>query len=142
MSRLPVRLILTALVYMCCRTGCPGNADVATLASWPHTQFECPPSCANEPHPSTATTSCFAFASEEELSKLAEGVTPANTAKTTAWALNDFQHWMAIIIVTFLHAVHVYRYYVAAIIIINFAAYNILFMYINYSIIMRLLYNI
>ena len=59
---------------MCSWTGFPGNADVAMSASWPHPELKRPPSCANEPHSSTATTSRFAFASEEELSKLAEGV--------------------------------------------------------------------
>ena len=38
----------------------------------------------NEPHPSTDSTSRFAFDSEEELSKLAERVALTNTAKTTA----------------------------------------------------------
>ena len=55
----------------------------------------------------TTTTSRFAFDSEEELSKLAERVALTNTAKTIAWALNNFQQWMAIIIVTLLHIVHV-----------------------------------
>ena len=54
---------------MCSWTGCPGNADVATPVSWPHAQLERPPFCANEQHPSTATTSRFG---EEELSKLAD----------------------------------------------------------------------
>ena len=53
-----------------------------------------PPSCANEPHPSTSS-SRFAHASEEELSKLAEGFVPANTTKATAWALNNFQQSVA-----------------------------------------------
>ena len=51
---------------------------------------------------------------------------PIQPGKTTVWALDDFQQWMAIIIVTLLHAVHVYRYYVAIIIIIDFAAYILL----------------
>ena len=81
---------------MCFWTGCSGNADVAT--SMTHPKSTCnlllhPPSAANEPHPSTSA-SRFAFASEEELSKLAEGITPANTAKATAWALNNYQQWM------------------------------------------------
>ena len=80
---------------MCSWTGCLGNADMATPASWPYSEFERPPSCASQLHPSMDTTSRFAFASEEELSKLAERVTPANTAKTTAWALNNFLQWMA-----------------------------------------------
>ena len=29
-------------------TCCPGNADVAMPASWPHAQLKRPPSCANE----------------------------------------------------------------------------------------------
>ena len=42
-------------------------------------ELERPPPCTNEPHPSTTTTSRFAFANEEELSKLAERATPTNT---------------------------------------------------------------
>ena len=81
-------------------------------------------------------TSRFAFASEEELSKLAdlvnEGFAPANTARQnhSLGTINDFQQWMAIIIVTLLHAVHVYRYYVAIIIIIDFAVYILLLFYV------------
>ena len=96
------------------------------------------------------TTSCFDFASEEELSKLADLVderfTPANTARQnphSRCALNDFQQWMAIIIVTLLHAVHVYRYYVAIIIQDYQLCYIYYYtIYINYSIILRLLYSI
>ena len=84
---------------MCSWTGCPGNADLAIPASQPLPESEHdlslrPPPCANEPHPSVSS-SRFAFASEEELSKLAEGITPANTSKATAWAINNFQQWMA-----------------------------------------------
>ena len=61
---LPVRLILPRYVFLNTL-----NADVATPASRPHPKLERPPSGANEPHPLTTTTSRFAFASEEELSK-------------------------------------------------------------------------
>ena len=88
MSRLPVHLILTASVCVLeqAALALETRTDVATLASWPHAQLERPLSCTNEPHPSTVTTlSRFAFASKEELSKLAdlvdEGFTPANTAR-------------------------------------------------------------
>ena len=70
---------------MCSQIGCPGNANMATPASWPHAQLKHLPSCGNKPHPSTATTSRFAFASMEELTKFAdlvdEGFTPANAAR-------------------------------------------------------------
>ena len=74
---------------MCSWTGCPGNADVGTLASWPcrHTPNSNAHLLALMSHTRQwlLCTSCFAFASEEELSKLAdlvdEGFTPANTAR-------------------------------------------------------------
>ena len=101
----------------CSWTGCHGNADVATPASWPHAQLERPPSCANEPHPSTATTSRLPSLARRscpswQILWMKDLLQPRQPGKTTAWALNDFQQWMAIIIVTLLHAVHVYRYYV------------------------------
>ena len=40
------------------------------------------------------TSERFAFATDEELAKLAEEVVPANTAKITNWALKNFQLWM------------------------------------------------
>ena len=83
---------------MCSWTSCRGNADLALPASQPLPESEHdlplrPPPCANEPHP-LVSSSCFAFTSEE-LSKLAEGITPANTSKATAWTINYFQQWMA-----------------------------------------------
>ena len=103
---LPVRSILPRYVFLNRlnadvqrqRHGHTPNSNALLLALY-----------ANELHPLTTTTSRFAFASEEELSKLAKRVTPTNTAKTTAWALNNFQHWMAIIVVILLQIVHVYR---------------------------------
>ena len=83
---------------MCSWTGSPGNADMATESMpWSLPEHDLSlrsPSCSNEPHLSTSS-SRFAFASKKEMSKSAEGITPANTAKTTAWALNNFQRWMA-----------------------------------------------
>ena len=84
---------------MCSWTAFPGNADVTTPVPWPLPEFErdlslCPPSCASEPQLSMSS-SRFAFASKEELSKLAEGITPANTTKATVWAINNFQQWLA-----------------------------------------------
>ena len=38
----------------------------------------------------------FAAASDEELAKLAEGLTQANTVKKTNWAVKNFQQWMAV----------------------------------------------
>ena len=76
---------------MCSWTACPGNADVAIPASQSLPKSECdlslgPSPYANESHPSMSL-SRFAYASKE-LSKIAEGITPANTVRVTAWATN------------------------------------------------------
>ena len=83
---------------MCSWTSCPRNADVALPVS-PECDLSLrPPSCANEQNLSVST-SRFAFASKEELSKLAEGITQANTTKATAWAINNFNSgWQAEIV--------------------------------------------
>ena len=79
---------------MCSWTGCPsGNADMATLEPHPQNEQLQPPTStiseAEQPHPAKSTR--FALASEKELAKLAEGLVPLNTAKTTNWALNNFE---------------------------------------------------
>ena len=80
---------------MCSWTGCPGNADMATSKPRPGHEQPPLPSTSNttlEPHPSSGR---FALVSDEELSKLGQGVTPANTAKITNWAVRNFQQWMS-----------------------------------------------
>ena len=90
---------------MCSWTDCSGNADVAINYPEPHPEPEPLPlpstETSNEPHP---TSGCFAIASEQELAKLAEGLVPLNTSKTTKWAINNFQEWM-----TNQNQVHPYR---------------------------------
>ena len=81
---------------MCSWTNCPGNADSVNFE--PH-----PISSGSKPLP---LTSCklqpasrlerFAVVTDQELAKLAEGLTPLNTAKTTSWALKNFQQWKTI----------------------------------------------
>ena len=47
-----------------------------------------------QPHPSSASGR-FKRVTDQELSKLAEGLVPQNTAKMTSWALKNFQKWMS-----------------------------------------------
>ena len=96
---------------MCSWTCCPGNADVETpelylptSTSKPHlsTSSESQPllphpssvSLPLQPHPSSASGR-FIRVTDQELSKLAEGLVPQNTAKMTSWALKNFQEWMS-----------------------------------------------
>ena len=44
------------------------------------------------PHPAI-NESRFEFASDRELAKLAEGITPKNTERSTKWALDNFFQW-------------------------------------------------
>ena len=95
-------------VGMCSWVDCPGNADVANLEPHPELELSVSPlpttsaaataSAIDQPHPPSFsgcnTSERFAFATDEELAKLAEGVVPANTAKITNWALKNFQLWM------------------------------------------------
>ena len=72
---------------MCSWTNCPGNADVVNFK--PHL-----PSI-EEPHPFVSllriqplpSVERFATVTDKELAKLSKGLIPANTAKTTNWAL-------------------------------------------------------
>ena len=86
---------------MCSWTGCPGNADV--VVSGPHLPDDTG-SVPLQPHPSSASANLphsssasgrFKLVSDQELSKLADGLVPQNTAKMTGWALKNFQEWMA-----------------------------------------------
>ena len=96
---------------MCSWTCCPGNADVETpephlptSTSKPHlsTPSESQPllphpssvSLPLQPHPSSASGR-FKRVTDQELSKLAEGLVPQNTAKMTSWAQKNFQKWMS-----------------------------------------------
>ena len=48
-----------------------------------------------EPHPSEFSSGRFSTATDEELAKLAEGLVPEITAKTTNWAMKNFQQWVS-----------------------------------------------
>ena len=48
-----------------------------------------------EPHPSEFSSGRFSTATDEELAKLAEGLVPENTEKTTNWAMNNFKQWVS-----------------------------------------------
>ncbi len=50
----------------------------------------------NEPQPlseEVLETARFQFADEEKLTKLAEGLVPECTARSTKWALENFMQW-------------------------------------------------
>ena len=116
MSCLPVRLILTAsvrvlgqaamemLMWQHRRHGHTPNSNAHLLALMSHTHRRLLPVALS----SLARRSCPSW----QILWMKDLLQPRQPGKTTAWALNDFQQWMAIIIVTLLHAVHVYRYYV------------------------------
>ena len=51
----------------------------------------------SEPHPTSASTEYqkerFDFASDQQLSELSKGLIPANTSKSTKWAIKTFESW-------------------------------------------------
>ncbi len=91
--------VSSSCLGMCEWTGCPG-ATTLTLAtstsrtsnSSHMTESTHPVATSHTPSPSSSTRFA-AFVTDEQLTALSKGVTPANIDKSTRWALANFEAW-------------------------------------------------
>ena len=72
----------------------PHPSSASGLQLQPHPSTAASGSLPLQPHPSSASGR-FKRVTDQELSKLAEGLVPQNTAKMTSGALKNFQEWMS-----------------------------------------------
>ena len=70
---------------MCDWTGCTGTKVE------PQAQLHLPSTSKCEPHPSMYKR--FEFADEDTLEEFSKGLIPANTGRSTKWALKAFELW-------------------------------------------------